>query len=36
MLVLNRFLGPRKTVVYVGLVIVLSAVTGWIFGLIAV
>jgi len=32
MLVINQAIGPRKTVAYVGLVILFSAVTGWAFG----
>ena len=32
MLVINSYLGPRKTATYVGLVIVLATATGWIYG----
>lgn len=32
MLVINSILGPRKTLAFVGLVVVLSAVTGMVFG----
>jgi uncharacterized membrane protein YraQ (UPF0718 family) len=32
MLVINSYLGPKKTVAYVGLVIVMSTLTGLVFG----
>jgi uncharacterized membrane protein YraQ (UPF0718 family) len=35
MLVINVYLGPRKTIAYVSLVIVMATVTGWLFGLLA-
>ena len=35
MLVINSYLGPRKTATYVGLVIVLATATGWIYGALA-
>lgn len=35
MLVINSYLGPRKTATYVCLVIVMAAVTGWTFGQLA-
>lgn len=35
MLVINSYLGPRKTVTYVCLVVVMSAITGWVFGQLA-
>jgi uncharacterized membrane protein YraQ (UPF0718 family) len=34
MLVINSYLGPRKTSTYVGLVIVMATVTGWAWGAI--
>ena len=34
MLVMSSIIGPRKTTVYVALVVVLATFTGWIFGLI--
>jgi uncharacterized membrane protein YraQ (UPF0718 family) len=34
MLVINSILGPRKTAVYVGLVVVMATVTGWGYGMI--
>jgi hypothetical protein len=34
MLVINSYLGPRKTVTYCGLVIGLAAATGWVYGAI--
>ena len=35
MLVLNSILGPKKTITFVGLVVVMSTVTGMVFGIIA-
>jgi uncharacterized membrane protein YraQ (UPF0718 family) len=35
MLVINSYLGPRKTVAYVCLVIALSTLTGWAYGFLA-
>lgn len=32
MLVINSYLGPRKTVAYVALVVVMATVTGWFYG----
>jgi len=32
MLVINSYLGPRKTVAYVGLVVVMATATGWLYG----
>jgi len=32
MLVINSYLGPKKTVTYVGLVIVMATLTGWVYG----
>jgi hypothetical protein len=32
MLVINSYLGPRKTITYVGLVIVMATATGWLYG----
>jgi hypothetical protein len=32
MIVINSYLGPRKTVAYASLVIVLATVTGWLYG----
>jgi len=32
MLVINSYLGLRKTVAYVGLVVVMATVTGWVYG----
>ena len=34
MLVINSVIGPRKTITYVSLVIVMATLTGWIYGLI--
>lgn len=34
MLVLNSILGPRKTAVFVALVVILATLTGWLFGLL--
>ena len=34
MLVINSFLGPKKTLTFVGLVVVMSTVTGMVFGMI--
>jgi hypothetical protein len=34
MLVLNSILGPKKTVVFVALVVILATLTGWLFGLL--
>ncbi|MBN2370914.1 MAG: permease [Vicinamibacteria bacterium] len=33
-LVINSYLGPRKTIAYISLVVVMATVTGWLFGLI--
>jgi hypothetical protein len=35
MLVINSYLGPRKTAAYVGLVVVMATVTGWLYGAFA-
>ncbi len=35
MLVINAYLGPRKTVAYVSLVIVMATATGWLYGAFA-
>jgi uncharacterized membrane protein YraQ (UPF0718 family) len=35
MLVINSYLGPRKTTAYVGLVVVMATITGWAYGLLA-
>jgi len=35
MLVINSYLGPRKTSVYVALVVVMATVTGWLYGALA-
>ena len=35
MLVINSVLGPKKTAAFVGLVVVLATVSGWLFGLVA-
>jgi uncharacterized membrane protein YraQ (UPF0718 family) len=32
MLVINSYLGPRKTAAYVSLVVIMAAVTGWFYG----
>jgi uncharacterized membrane protein YraQ (UPF0718 family) len=32
MLVINSYLGPRKTIAYVSLVVVMATVTGWLYG----
>jgi len=34
MLVINSYLGPKKTVTYIGLVIVMATLTGWVYGAI--
>lgn len=34
MLVINAYLGPKKTVTYCGLVVLLAAATGWVYGAI--
>ena len=34
MLVLNSILGPKKTLTYISLVVVMAAFTGWTFGLL--
>jgi uncharacterized membrane protein YraQ (UPF0718 family) len=34
MLVINSYLGPRKTLVYCSLVVVMATLTGWVFGLV--
>jgi uncharacterized membrane protein YraQ (UPF0718 family) len=36
MLVINAYLGPKKTATYVGLVILLATATGWAYGAMAV
>jgi uncharacterized membrane protein YraQ (UPF0718 family) len=36
MLVLNSILGLKKTATYVALVIVMAAISGWIYGLLMV
>jgi uncharacterized membrane protein YraQ (UPF0718 family) len=33
MLVISSIIGPRKTGVYVGLVVVMATFTGWLYGL---
>jgi uncharacterized membrane protein YraQ (UPF0718 family) len=35
MLVINSYLGPRKTTAYVALVVILATATGWLFGVAA-
>ncbi len=35
MLVINSYLGPRKTVAYVSLVVVMATATGWLYGAFA-
>jgi hypothetical protein len=35
MLVINSYLGPRKTLAYVGLVVVMATATGWLYGALA-
>ena len=35
MLVINAYLGPRKTAAYVGLVVVMATATGWLYGTFA-
>ena len=35
MLVINAYLGPRKTVAYVALVVVMATATGWLYGAFA-
>ena len=35
MLVINAYLGPRKTAAYVALVVVMATATGWLYGLFA-
>jgi uncharacterized membrane protein YraQ (UPF0718 family) len=35
MLVINSFLGPRKTAAYVALVVVMATATGWVYGAFA-
>jgi len=35
MLVINSYLGPRKTTAYVGLVVVMATATGWLYGAFA-
>ena len=34
MIVINSVIGPRKTATYVGLVVVLSTLVGWIYGML--
>jgi uncharacterized membrane protein YraQ (UPF0718 family) len=36
MLVINSYLGPRKTIAYISLVVVMAALTGWLYGALAV
>jgi uncharacterized membrane protein YraQ (UPF0718 family) len=35
MLVINSYLGPRKTIAYVSLVVVMATATGWVYGAFA-
>jgi uncharacterized membrane protein YraQ (UPF0718 family) len=35
MLVINSYLGPRKTIAYVSLVVVMATATGWLYGVFA-
>jgi hypothetical protein len=35
MLVINAYLGPRKTLAYVSLVVVMATATGWLYGAFA-
>jgi uncharacterized membrane protein YraQ (UPF0718 family) len=35
MLVIRNIMGTKKAVTYIGLVVVMATVTGWIFGLLA-
>ncbi len=35
MLVINSYLGPRKTLTYVSLVVVMATLTGWLYGLVS-
>lgn len=35
MLVINSYLGPRKTLAYVSLVVVMATLTGWLYGLVS-
>ncbi len=35
MIVINSYLGTKKTVVYVSLVVVMSTITGFVFGALA-
>ncbi len=35
MLVINSYLGPRKTIAYVSLVVVMATLTGWLYGVVA-
>ena len=35
MLVINSYLGPRKTIAYVSLVVVMATATGWLYGAFA-
>ncbi len=35
MLVINSILGPKKTLTYIGLVVVMAAISGWVFGCVA-
>jgi hypothetical protein len=35
MLVINLYLGPRKTIAYVSLVVVMATATGWLYGAVA-
>jgi uncharacterized membrane protein YraQ (UPF0718 family) len=36
MLVINSYLGPRKTIAYISLVVVMATLTGWLYGALAV
>ncbi|MGE5125364.1 MAG: permease [Betaproteobacteria bacterium] len=35
MLVINSYLGPRKTIAYVSLVVIMATATGWLYGVFA-
>jgi hypothetical protein len=34
MLVINSVLGPKKTVAFVALVVVMATLVGWVFGMV--
>jgi hypothetical protein len=34
MIVINSILGPKKTVAYISLVIIMAAICGWAYGLL--